>query len=326
MKALVTGAGGFIGSHVVEKLCARNHEVRALVHYNSAGSIGWLSDLPKEILGDIEIVSGDVRDPRRMREIMRDCDAVFHLAALIAIPYSYMATSSYIETNVGGTLNILEAAREQPNGCRMVCISTSEIYGTAKFLPITEEHPINAQSPYAASKIAADQLALACYRSFGQPVVVVRPFNTFGPRQSTRAVVPTILTQLLSDDGTVHLGALAPTRDLTYVTDTASGIIDVGMSDVALGRVVQLGTGREISIGDLAALCAETIGVELKIEEDAERIRPMNSEVMRLLSNPAFALEYCGWQVEVPLEDGIAKTADWLRDHLDLYRPQEYGL
>lgn len=324
MRVFVSGAGGFIGSHVVEALVRRGDEVKALVRYTSSGGSNWLETLEPDLLEQVEIVRGDVRDGEFLLESSRGCEAFLHLAALIAIPYSYHAPRSYIDTNVGGTLNALQCSRT--HGCRLAVVSTSEVYGTAQQIPIREDHPLSAQSPYAASKIAADQLALSFQRSFETQVSVVRPFNTYGPRQSARAVIPTILSQVLAGKETIHLGSLTPTRDLCYVADTAEGIIKVGLHPDAVGRVIQLGTGREISIGELACLLAKICGRDVKIEQDEKRIRPAKSEVERLLSDPSEAETLCTWRSRLSLEEGLERTVRWFEQNIHRYQADQYGL
>ncbi len=319
---LVTGAGGFIGSHVCELLVREGHEVRALVHYNSRGDFGNLDLLDAEVLGALEILRGDVTDGGFVRHAVAGCDVVLHLAALIAIPHSYVAPESFIATNVRGTLNVLEAARDA--GCRrVVATSTSEVYGTARYVPMDEEHPLGAQSPYAASKIAADQLTLAFHRSFELPAVVLRPFNTYGPRQSARAVIPTIITSVLAR-GEVELGSLDPRRDFLYVEDTARGFYLAATVPGVEGEVLQLGTGHDVSIGDLAHAVFAALGREPRIRHDAARVRPDASEVMRLLASGELARERLGWKPQFDLEAGLARTIDWFSDHLDRYKPELY--
>jgi dTDP-glucose 4,6-dehydratase len=328
---LVTGADGFIGSHLVERLLADGHQVRAFVLYNSFGSWGWLDTLPPETRRRIDVVAGDVRDPRSVRAALKGCGVVLHLAALIAIPYSYQAPHSYLETNIHGTLNILEAAREEAIE-RVVITSTSEVYGTPKSAPITEAHELNAQSPYAATKIAADQLALSFQRSFGTPVTVLRPFNAYGPRQSTRAVIPTIIMQIAAGKRRIRLGALHPTRDFSFVTDTAAGFVSIMACDGAIGQVVNIGSGYEISIGALAELIAEIMGVRIEIEEEAARLRPKTSEVERLLADVTKAEGLFRWQPRFAgragLKEGLEKTVAWFSDpaNLGLYRRDDYTL
>ena len=324
---LVTGAGGFIGSHLVEALIRLNCRVRAVVHYNSFGTWGWLDSLPKELLDRMEIFSGDIRDPNGMLKAMEGTSVVFHLAALIGIPYSYHSPDVYVDTNLKGTLNMLQAARHTGIE-RIIHTSTSEVYGTAQFVPITEEHPVNPQSPYAATKAGADFLALTFHRSFGLPVAVVRPFNTYGPRQSARAIIPTIITQILSGKTTVTLGATQPTRDLNYVDDTVNGFIQAAAADRAIGEVIHLGTHREIPIGDLAHTIAGIIGVQVSIRSVDERKRPEKSEVERLWADNTKAANILGWKPEHTLEEGLRKTVDWFRnrENLRLYKPDIYNI
>jgi NAD dependent epimerase/dehydratase len=325
----VTGADGFIGSHLVEALVAIGHRVRAMVQYNSFSTWGWLDALPPSVMANVDVVPGDVRDPSSALAFVDGASIVYHLAALIAIPYSYAAPRSYLETNAGGTLNILEAARTHATP-RLVVTSTSEVYGTAIRVPIDETHPVQAQSPYAASKIAADKLAESYHLSFSLPVVTLRPFNTFGPRQSARAVIPTIISQLAADRSAVRLGALTPTRDFTFVTDIAAAFIAVGDApkDQVIGQVFNAGTGREIAIGDLAAAIAATMGRNLQVDEDQDRLRPQSSEVMRLVCNSDALRTKTGWGPLVTLEEGLATTAAWFdaRDHVARYRPDRYGI
>ncbi len=321
--ALVTGAAGFIGSHLVERLLADGIAVRAMVRYNSSHRAGWLDEIAPALRAGLHVRYGDIRDAEFVSEAARGCDVVYHLAALISIPYSYDAPQSYVDTNVTGTLNVLQAARRH-GGIRVIQTSTSEVYGTPETVPIVESHPLRAQSPYAATKVGADQLALAFHRSFGLPVVVLRPFNTYGPRQSARAVLPAILTQLLSGAAQIRLGSLWPRRDLTYVTDTADGFVRAAAADGAVGETVQLGTGRDVSIGELVELAQRVLGTEVPVVADDARQRPEKSEVHRLLSSPARAADLLGWRPTVSLEDGLARTIEWLRPRLHLYRPEEY--
>jgi NAD dependent epimerase/dehydratase len=321
-QVLVTGAGGFIGSHLAEALCEAGARVRAMVHYNALGQAGWLDESP--VLPQMEVYTGDICDRDSVRAAVQGIDTVFHLAALIAIPYSYRAPESYIRTNIQGTMNILQEARE----CgvrRVVHTSTSEVYGTARYAPIDEAHPLQGQSPYSASKIGADKMAEAFHFSFGVPVVTVRPFNAFGPRQSARAVIPTIITQCLRGEE-VRLGSLAPTRDLNFVTNTIEGFMLAGLSEKALGRTINLGSGREISIGDLAELIGKLSGHPVRITSDDQRIRPEKSEVGRLLACNALANEILGWQPHVSLEDGLRETIAWFRENTRRYRPDEYAV
>lgn len=320
--ALVTGAGGFIGSHLTERLVETGAKVRALVHYNALGAHGWLDESP--VASDVEVIAGDVTDRGSVREAMRGCDVVFHLAALIAIPYSYRAPASYVRTNVEGTLNVLEAAREHEVR-RVVHTSTSEVYGTARYVPIDEAHPLQGQSPYSATKIGADKIAEAFHLSFGVPVVTVRPFNTFGPRQSARAVIPTIVTQLLAGE-VVRLGNLRPTRDLNFVSNTVDGYLAASATPDAVGETINLGSGREISIGTLAETIASLMGRPLRIENEAERLRPDASEVERLCADSSKARRLLGWTPKVPLEEGLTRTIAWLEQHLGRYRIGTYAV
>jgi len=319
-RVLVTGADGFIGSHLAERLAAEGARVRAFVWYNSFGRWGWLDDSP--VRDALEVVAGDVTDAEFVRGAVADCEVVFHLAALIAIPYSYSAPRSYVRTNVEGTLNVLQAAREAGVG-RVVHTSTSEVYGTARVVPIAEDHPLTGQSPYAASKIAADKMAEAFHLSFGLPVVTVRPFNTYGPRQSARAVIPTIVSQALRG-GPVRLGNLHPTRDLTYVADTVEGFVRAGAAAGVEGRTINLGSGRETSIGGLVELVGTVLGRKLECAVEAERVRPETSEVERLLADAALARQLLGWTPAVELPAGIERTVEWIRAHLDSYRRGVY--
>ncbi|MEI6576812.1 MAG: NAD-dependent 4,6-dehydratase LegB [Bacteroidota bacterium] len=316
-KVLVTGAGGFIGSHLVEKLLESGCHVRAFVHYNSFNRWGWLDYAAAKENPRLEVFVGDIRDPNGVRVAMKDIDVVFHLAALIGIPYSYHSPDSYVDTNVKGTLNILQAARDA-NVEKIIHTSTSEIYGTAQFVPITEEHPVNPQSPYAATKSGADFLALTFYRSFGTPVSVVRPFNTYGPRQSTRAVIPTIITQIFDGKKVIKLGATSPTRDLNFVKDTAAGFIAAAISDKTLGEVVNLGTKQEISVGNLAKLIGQLAEREVEVISDEERIRPEASEVERLLADNSKALQLMDWKPGHSLEQGLSETIAWFKDPQNL--------
>lgn len=313
MKTLVTGAGGFIGSHLTEALVRAGHSVRAVVRYNSSNSWGWLDRLPKDILDQIEVMAGDVRDPNGMRIAMQDRQQVFHLAALIGIPYSYHAPDSYVDTNIKGTLNVLQAARDA-NVERVLVTSTSEVYGTARQVPITEEHQLQGQSPYSATKIGADHLALSYHLSFGTPVTVVRPFNTYGPRQSARAVIPTIITQLLAGAQELRLGSLTPTRDLVFVKDTAEAFITVAGSNSLIGEAVNIATEQEISVGDLAEKLMTLTGKRAVIVTSDERIRPVNSEVERLLGSAAKLKRHTGWAPGHDLDQGLKRTVEWFSD------------
>lgn len=323
MKALVTGAGGFIGSHLVEYLLKQHYEVVAFVRYNSRNSWGWLESIPAN--NNLTVYSGDIRDLDSVKDSMKDVDVVFHLAALIGIPYSYVSPLAYIKTNVEGTYNVLQSAREL-GVKRIVHTSTSEIYGTAQYVPIDEKHPINPQSPYAATKSAADQLAISYYRSFGTPVSVIRPFNTFGPRQSARAVIPTIITQLLSGNTTIKLGNLTATRDMNYVKNTVDGFFKVGLHENSLGETINLGSNREISIGDLVELIGELMNLEVNVEVDKKRIRPSKSEVERLLCNSEKAYELTGWKPKFTLEEGLKDTINWLKDNLHYFKADIYNV
>jgi UDP-glucose 4-epimerase len=318
-RVLVTGADGFIGSHLTERLLALGAQVRAFCIYNSQGSWGWLDSLAAHPPAGLEVQLGDVRDARFVEAAAEGVDVIFHLAALIAIPYSYVAPASFIDTNVSGTLNVLEAAR-RAKVKRVVHTSTSEVYGTPTSTPIRETHPLNAQSPYAASKIAADQLALSYHRSFGTPVVVLRPFNTYGPRQSTRAVLPTILTQLLQGRREIELGRLDTRRDLTYVGDTVEGFVRAAIADGVEGDTIQLGTGESPTIRELFDAACRAVGVEATAIVDPRRVRPDASEVMVLESDPAYASRRLAWTPAVELGDGLARTAAWLREHLGAYK------
>ena len=330
-RVLVTGADGFIGSHLVEALLAEGHQVRAFCLYNSLGSLGWLHSLPPALQADLDVVLGDIRDPLCVREATRGCEQVFHLAALIAIPYSYLAPASYIDTNIHGTLNVVQAARDL-GVQRVVHTSTSETYGTAQFVPITEAHPLVGQSPYAASKIGADQIALSYWRSFETPVAVLRPFNTYGPRQSARAVIPTIISQIAAGQRQVRLGALSPTRDFNYVADTCAAFLALAASDAALGQVINAASQFEISIGDTAALIAEVMNADVEIVTDEQRLRPEASEVNRLFGDNTRLRELTGWQPAFGGREGfrrgLQRTVEWFSDPANLacYRPGVYAL
>ena len=332
-KVLVTGADGFIGSHLVEALVAEGHGVRAMVFYNSFGSWGWLDNLEEAVVSRMEIFPGDVRDSNSVRQAVEDCDAVFHLAALIAIPYSYRSPESYVDTNIKGTLNVVQAARDLGVE-RVIHTSTSEVYGTALEVPIDETHPLQGQSPYAATKVGADQIALAFKRSFGTTVTVVRPFNTYGPRQSQRAVIPTIITQILNGCHRLKLGAIHPTRDFSYVGDIVRGFIATfqAPSDRISGKVINLGSNYEISIGDTARLIAEIAGVEIEIETDPQRLRPAASEVERLWCNNARAARLLDWRPAYNGRDGLRRglteTVSWFArpENRRHYRPGAYVL
>ncbi len=319
-RVLVTGAGGFIGSHLTERLVEEGAQVRALVHYNALGRWGWLDHSPQ--LEYIDVVAGDLTDRDSIRQAVKDREIVFHLGALIAIPYSYHVPLSYIHANIEGTLNVLQTSRDEGVE-RIVHTSTSEVYGTARYVPIDEKHPLKGQSPYAASKIGADKMAEAFHLSFNTPVTTVRPFNTFGPRQSMRAIIPTIIIQCLIGD-TIHLGNLHPTRDLNYVSNTVDGFLLAATEPAALGQTVNLGSGREISVGDLANLIAKMVGKPVIIESEDERLRPQCSEVERLLADNALAQKLLGWMPKVSLEEGLSLTIGWIKENLELYRGNAY--
>ena len=330
-RILVTGADGFIGSHLTERLVARGCEVRAFVQYNSLGSWGWLDESPREVRGSLDVFAGDVRDPHGVRTAMTGCDVVLHLAALIAIPYSYHSPQTYVETNVLGTLNIVQAARDL-GVARVVHTSTSEVYGTARFVPITEDHPLQGQSPYSASKIGADQIALSFHAAFGTPVTVLRPFNTYGPRQSARAVIPTVISQIAAGAREIRLGALHPTRDFTFVTDTARAFEALAECDAAVGQVVNAGSGFEISIGDTARTIIELMGREVAIIADEQRLRPEASEVERLWADSERMRRLTGWTPEYGggegFRRGLQATVDWFSDPANLarYKTDRYVL
>ena len=321
-KALVTGAGGFIGSHLVETLLRRGVPVRAFLRYTSHATLGGLEELAPELKSSLEIFYGDVRDPRAVRQAADGCQTLYHLAALIGIPYSYVAPGSYVDVNIGGTLNVLETARDLEIA-RTVITSTSEVYGTARYTPIDEEHPLQGQSPYAATKIGADQLALSYHRAFGLPVTIVRPFNTYGPRQSSRAVIPTIMSQALTRDRIV-LGNLSPVRDLVYVRDTAEGFVAAAASEACVGEVTHLATGVGVSIGELVAMILRLTGKDLPVETTAERVRPDSSEVFELLGTSESATRRAGWSAATSLEDGLESTLHWVESHLDRFAEGEY--
>ncbi len=324
-KVLVTGADGFIGSHLTESLLEKGYDVKVFTYYNSFNTWGWLDTLPKEKLNQIEVFSGDIRDPNGVREAMKGVDQVFHLAALIAIPFSYHSPDSYVDTNIKGTLNILQAARDLGTEKIMVT-STSEVYGTAQYVPIDEKHPFQGQSPYSATKIGADRLAESFYRSFNLPVAIVRPFNTFGPRQSARAVIPTIITQLLAGKEEIKLGSLTPTRDFNYVKDTAAGFIAIAESDKTIGQEINIATQREISIGDLAKEIIAQINPDAKIVCDEQRLRPEKSEVNRLLGANAKIKELTDWKQQYTFEQGIAETIAWIRQNMATYKTDIYNV
>ncbi|MDI7207021.1 NAD-dependent 4,6-dehydratase LegB [Leptospira santarosai] len=322
-KILVTGADGFIGSHLTEALVRQGYEVKAFVLYNSFNSWGWLDSCSPEVRGTFEVFAGDVRDPNGVRTAMKGCDAVLHLAALIAIPYSYHSPDTYVDTNVKGTLNIVQAAKDL-NISKVVHTSTSEVYGTARFVPITEEHPLQGQSPYSASKIGADQIAMSFYSSFGIPVSVIRPFNTYGPRQSARAVIPTIITQIAKGNQKIKLGAVHPTRDFNFVKDTVSGFIAALNSDSAVGQVINLGSNYEITIGDTAKTIAELMKANIEIESDDQRLRPEKSEVERLWASNEKAKRLLNWEPSYGglegFRNGLIETIEWFMDPKNLFQ------
>jgi NAD dependent epimerase/dehydratase len=316
---LVTGADGFIGSHLVEALVLRGCHVRAFVFYNAMNSWGWLDTLPRDVTAAVDVVTGDIRDPNGVAVAMSGCDIVFHLAALIGIPFSYHSPDTYVDTNVRGTLNVLQAARTLPVRSLLVT-STSEVYGTARYVPMDEKHPLQAQSPYSATKIAADRLAESFHRSFSLPVTIVRPFNTFGPRQSARAVIPTLITQLLNGEAEVRLGAVSPTRDFNYVTDTVNGFIAIAESDRTAGEEINIASGRECGIGALAQLLIDRINPNARIVTDEERVRPATSEVERLVGDNSKLVSLTRWRSTRTLEQGLDETVDWFRNPVNLAR------
>ena len=322
---LVTGADGFIGSHLTEELVKKGERVKAFCYYNSFGSWGWLDTLPPEIKNEIEVFMGDIRDPNGVRTAMEGQDVVYHLAALIAIPFSYHSPDSYVDTNIKGTLNVLNAAR-QVGTKRLLVTSTSEVYGTARYVPIDENHPFQGQSPYSATKIGADRLAESFWRSFELPVTIVRPFNTYGPRQSARAVIPTIITQLLAGRTEIKLGSLEPTRDFNYVKDTVAGFMALGGCEAAIGQEVNIATGVEHSIGDLANELIRQINPEAKIVCDSQRLRPKDSEVERLLGDATKMHKLTGWKPAYTFEQGLAATIEFLRGNMERYKPDVYNL
>ncbi|HDK7155688.1 TPA: SDR family oxidoreductase [Clostridium botulinum] len=324
-KVLVTGSDGFIGSHLVEQLIKDGNEVKAFVLYNSFNSWGWLDTLPKDILNEIEVFTGDIRDPNGVREAIKGVDDIYHLAALIAIPFSYHSPDAYVDTNIKGTLNVLQAARDLETK-RVLVTSTSEVYGTAKYAPIDENHPYQGQSPYSATKIGADRLAESFYRSFNMPITIVRPFNTYGPRQSARAVIPTIITQLLSGQEEIKLGSLTPTRDFNYVIDTANGFIEIAKADKTIGEEINIATQKEISIGELAEELIRQINPNAKIICDDERIRPTKSEVNRLLGCNKKIKELTKWKAQYTFEEGIKQTIEFFKHNLDKYKTNIYNI
>jgi dTDP-glucose 4,6-dehydratase len=322
-KILVTGADGFIGSHLTEELVRQGHSVRAFSYYNSFNSWGWLDELPPEILKELDVFTGDIRDPHGVKAALKGCDTVLHLAALIAIPYSYHSPDTYVDTNIKGTLNILQAAREL-GVSRVVHTSTSEVYGTARFVPITEEHPLQGQSPYSATKIGADQIALSFHAAFGLPVCVIRPFNTYGPRQSARAVIPTVITQIASGKKKIKLGSVRPTRDFSYVADTVRAFIASAKTDKGFGEVINVGSGFEVSMGETAEMIAKQMGTTIEIETDDVRIRPEKSEVNRLWADNTKAKTLLGWEPSFGgvdgFKQGLSKTIAWFQDPKNLKR------
>lgn len=325
MMILVTGADGFIGSHLTEELVKKGYQVRAFVYYNSFSSWGWLDTFSEDIMRNVEIFQGDIRDPNGVEEAMKGVDAVFHLAALIAIPFSYHSPDTYVDTNIKGTLNVLQAARKLTIK-RVLITSTSEVYGTALYVPIDESHPFQGQSPYSATKIGADRLAESFYRSFGLPVTIVRPFNTYGPRQSARAVIPTIITQLLAGKEEIKLGSLTPTRDFNYVKDTVNGFIEIYKSDKTIGEEINIATQKEISIGEVAQELIRQINPNAKIVSDEERMRPEKSEVNRLLGCNGKILQLTKWTPKYSFEEGLAETIEFLRRNLDKYKVNFYNI
>ena len=330
-KILITGADGFIGSHLTEHLVRLGHDVRAFVMYNSFNSWGWLDSSPTEIKSQFEIFAGDIRDPNGVRRAMKDCDVVLHLAALIAIPYSYHSPDTYIDTNIKGTLNIVQAAKDL-EVTRVVHTSTSEVYGTARFVPMTEQHPLQGQSPYSASKIGADQVAMSFFSSFNTPVVTLRPFNTYGPRQSARAVIPTIITQLLNGNNKINLGAVTPTRDFNFVKDTVAGFAKTAFADNVVGEVINLGSNFEISIGDTANLIAELLDIDLEIITDEVRLRPSGSEVERLFADTTKAQKLIGWKPEYGglegFRKGLSESIEWFstKGNIERYKSNIYNI
>jgi NAD dependent epimerase/dehydratase len=331
MKILITGADGFIGSHLTEELVRQGYDVKAFVYYNSFNSWGWLDTSPESIKKELEVFAGDIRDPHGVKEAMKGCDVVLHLASLIAIPYSYHSPDTYVDTNIKGTLNVLQAARELDIQ-KVVHTSTSEVYGTAQYVPIDENHPLQGQSPYSASKIGADQMAIAFYRSFETPVAIIRPFNTYGPRQSARAVIPTIITQLASGKRKIKLGSLHPTRDFNYIKDTVNGFISVMTHDESIGEVINIGSNFEVSIGETAKLIAEIMGVDIEIETDDVRIRPEKSEVERLWADNQKAKRLLGWEPayggKEGFKRGLKETIEWFTDERNLsqYKADVYNI
>lgn len=324
-QVLITGADGFIGSHLVERLLEEGAQVRAFVYYNAFNRWGWLDSFPKDQLRRIGIFCGDIRDPYGVLEAMKGVEVVFHLAALIGIPFSYQSPDSYVDTNVKGTLNVLQAAMKEKVR-KIIHTSTSEVYGTAQSVPISEDHPLNPQSPYAATKASADHVAQSFYLSFGLPVATLRPFNTYGPRQSARAVIPTIISQLCAGPKVIHLGNTRATRDFNFVRDTVDAFIKLAESEETAGKVFNVGSGREISVGDVARLIAKLMKTTVKIVTEEQRLRPPASEVERLLCDATRLKEVCGWSPRVSLEDGLQQTARWIKANLQHYKPEIYNV
>lgn len=324
-KVLVTGADGFIGSHLTEELVKQGYAVKAFAYYNSFNSWGWLDTIPKEIMNEIEIFTGDVRDPNGVKEAMKGMEEIYHLAALIAIPFSYHSPDTYVDTNIKGTLNVLQAARELETS-RILITSTSEVYGTAQYVPIDENHPFQGQSPYSATKIGADRLAESFYRSFNLPISIVRPFNTYGPRQSARAVIPTIITQLLAGKEEIELGSLTPTRDFNFVKDTANGFIEIAKSNNTIGEEINIATQQEISIGQLATELIQQINPNAKIICDDERLRPDKSEVNRLLGSNKKIKQLTNWKPNYTFEKGLTETIEFFKNNLDKYKTDIYNI
>lgn len=322
---LITGADGFIGSHLTEMLVEQGHKVKAFAFYNSFNSWGWLDKLPKEIMKEVEVFTGDIRDPNGVRNAMQGMNEIYHLAALIAIPFSYHSPDTYVDTNIKGTLNVLQAARDIEVD-RLLITSTSEVYGTAKYVPIDENHPFQGQSPYSATKIGADRLAESFYRSFNMPITIVRPFNTYGPRQSARAVIPTIITQLLAGKKDIELGSLTPTRDFNYVKDTANGFIEIAKSDKTIGEEINIATQQEISIGQLAEELIRQINPNARIVCDEQRLRPELSEVNRLLGSNEKIMRLTNWKPNYTFEQGIAETIEFFKNNLEQYKTDLYNI
>lgn len=324
-KVLVTGADGFIGSHLTEELVKQGSEVKAFVYYNSSNLWGWLDKLPKELMNEVEVFTGDIRDPNGVREAMKGMEEVFHLAALIAIPFSYHSPDTYVDTNIKGTLNVLQAARDLETS-RLLITSTSEVYGTAQYVPIDEKHPYQGQSPYSATKIGADRLAESFFRSFNIPITIVRPFNTYGPRQSARAIIPTIITQLLAGKDEIELGSLTPTRDFNYVKDTVNGFIQIAKSEKTIGEEINIATQKEISIGQLAEELVRQINPKAKIVCDEQRLRPEKSEVNRLLGSNEKIKKLTDWRPNYTFRQGLAETIEFFKNNLDQYKTDIYNI